>query len=587
MRARGLFRTIVFRAASLIIACTALGCGSTTTSVTGPSGEKCEISVSNNPSELPASGGTGTLTVATSRDCTWSASTDAPWVSLTATSGQGAATVTYSVLPNPNGTPRRSQIVVAQHNVDVVQAPAPCRYDVSPATVTVDAAEHQIAIAVNSPNGCAWTVRSEVPWIGRATPTDGSGSGTVRFTAAANATEARTGTVLVANATVRVNQAAGSSGTPTPPLPEPTPAPTPTPTPTPAPTPPPSPPPTPGCSYDVAPGRTSLAAAGDDITVAVTAPTGCAWSASSNASWISIASGGAGSGSGSVRVSVSANNGAAARTGTISVAGQTVTIEQQARPQPCTYRLTPASRDVGADPDAFAVDVAAPSGCAWTASTDAPWISIVGGTSGSGSGNFRVATSANAGGPRSGTVRVATETLTVQQAGACTYSIKPNDYHAGRGPDTISIDVSAPSGCGWTAVTDAAWVTIAAGSIGVGNGTVRLEIPANNGAARTAVVTIAGKTFTVLQNAACVPTIKPGHYDAGRGPDDILIRVNADPGCTWTAASTVPWVSVAEGASGSGDGTVRLLVQPNSGDARAVTLTIAGQPFALTQKGDK
>jgi hypothetical protein len=571
MPAGRVFRSTAFRAALLATACTALGCGSTTTSVTGPSGEKCEISVSNNPSELPASGGTGTLTVATSRDCTWSASTEAPWVSLTATSGQGAATVNYSVLPNPNGTPRRSQIVVAQHNVDVSQAPAPCRYDVSPSTVTVDAAEHQVAITVTSPNGCAWTVRSEVPWIGRATPADGTGSGTVRFTAAANATDARTGTVLVANATVRVNQAAGSAGSPTQPPP-------PTPTPTPM--------PTPGCSYDVAPARASVAATGDEVAVAVTAPTGCAWSASSNVPWIIIASGGGGSGSGSVRVSASTNNGAAARTGTISVAGQTVTIEQQASAQLCSYRLTPASRDVGSDPDAFAVDVAAPSGCAWTASSDVPWIGIVGGSSGSGTGSLRVATSGNAGGPRSGTVRVATETLTVQQAGACTYSIKPNDYHAGRGPDTVSIDVSTANGCGWTAVTSAPWVTVAAGSSGVGTGVVRLEIPANNGPARTAVVTIAGKPFTLLQNG-CAPTIKPGHYDAGRGPDNVEIHVNADAGCTWTAASPVSWVSVAEGASGSGDGIVRLLVQPNSDAPRAVTLTIAGQPFALTQKGEK
>ena len=130
-------------------------------------------------------------------------------------------------------------------------------------------------------------------------------------------------------------------------------------------------------------------------------------------------------------------------------------------------------------------------------------------------------------------------------------------------------------------------MTVAAGSSGVGNGTVRLEITANNGQARTALVTIAGKPFTLLQNGACAPTIKPGHYDAGRGPDDVLIHVNAEPGCTWTAASTVSWVSVADGAAGSGDGNVRLLVQPNGGNPRAVTLTIAGQPFALTQKGGK
>jgi hypothetical protein len=379
---------------------------------------------------------------------------------------------------------------------------------------------------------------------------------------------------------VGFNKWAGAAATP-----RRAPAPTPEPTPTPTPTPTPSPSPTPTCSYDVAPVRTSVAPAGDEVTFTVTSASGCAWATSGNVSWVTIVSGATGTGSGSVRVSVSPNNGAA-RTGTMSVAGQTITIDQQARPAPtCSYRLAPTSRAVGADPDAFAVDVTAPSACTWTASSDVAWITVVSGGSGSGTGTLRVATSGNTGGPRSGTVRVATETLTVQQAGACTYSIKPNDYHAGRGPEAITIDVAAPGGCGWTTATDAPWVTVAAGASGVGNGVVRLEIPANNGPARTAVVTIAGKPFTLTQNGGCAPTIKPGHYDAGRGPDDVRIRVSADPGCTWTAASTVSWVSVADGATGSGDGTVRLLLEPNSGAPRAVTLTIAGQPFALTQEG--
>jgi hypothetical protein len=100
-------------------------------------------------------------------------------------------------------------------------------------------------------------------------------------------------------------------------------------------------------------------------------------------------------------------------------------------------------------------------------------------------------------------------------------------------------------------------------------------------------VTIAGIAFTLLQNGLCAPAIKPGYYDAGRGPDDITIHVTAEDGCTWTAASTVSWVAVTQGASGSGDGIVHLAVQPNSGSARAVTLTIAGQPFALTQLGSR
>src|SRR4029079_16005069 len=97
-------------------------------------------------------------------------------------------------------------------------------------------------------------------------------------------------------------------------------------------------------------------------------------------------------------------------------------------------RLTPASRSVGADPDTFAVDGSTPAGCAWAASSGVPWITIGAGAAGAGSGTLRVATSGNTSGPRSGTVRFATETLTVQQAGACTFSIKPTDYHAARGP---------------------------------------------------------------------------------------------------------------------------------------------------------
>jgi hypothetical protein len=186
-------------------------------------------------------------------------------------------------------------------------------------------------------------------------------------------------------------------------------------------------------------------------------------------------------------------------------------------------------------------------------------------------------------------VRVASETLTVhQERGACTYSIKPAYYNAGRGPDDILIDVTAESGCAWTATTDASWVTVESGRSGSGNGSVRLLIPANSGPPRTALVTIAGHTFTLSQNGLCTPSIKPGNYHAGRGPDDIRIVVTAEAGCAWTAASSVSWVTVAEGRTGSGSGIVRLLVQANSAAAaRSVTLTIAGQPFELRQNGSQ
>jgi hypothetical protein len=87
--------------------------------------------------------------------------------------------------------------------------------------------------------------------------------------------------------------------------------------------------------------------------------------------------------------------------------------------------------------------------------------------------------------------------------------------------------------------------------------------------------------------AGCTPSIKPRDYHAGRGPDDIRIDVKAESGCSWTSSSSVPWVVIVEGRSGSGDGTVRLFVAPNDGPPRETTLTIASQPFELKQAGSR
>jgi all-beta uncharacterized protein/BACON domain-containing protein len=484
------------RAAALASACAAAGCGSATTSVVQPSGTKCDVTATSSTPELPSAGGTGSVAVVTSRDCQWSASADAAWVTLTTTSGQGPGTISFSVPANPAGTRRRAHVTVGQQSVDVAQAAAPCRYDASPSSLSVDAAGRQVTIALSSLDGCAWTARSDSPWIAGISPASGAGSATVRATVLANAAEARAGALTIGDAAVRITQSAPADATPAP-----SPAP-----PSPAPPPPEPPPPAP--------------------------------------------------------------------------------------PPACTYRLAPAARNVGRAADAFSVGISAPPACTWSVSSDASWITVIDGRSGSGDGSFRLAVAANNGAPRTGTVRAATETFSVQQAGGeCRYSIKPANYHAGRGPDDIRIDVTADEGCAWTTSTSADWVTVADGRSGAGNGSVRLVIPANAGEARTATVVIANTTFTLRQDGSpsCSSdtSIKPTNYHAGRGPDDIKIKVKARDECTWTSTSPVDWVTVIQGAIGSGDGDVRLIVLPNFGPDRSATLTIAGQPFDLRQDGPR
>jgi phage tail protein X len=83
-----------------------------------------------------------------------------------------------------------------------------------------------------------------------------------------------------------------------------------------------------GCTYNIAPSLQTFVEAGGAGNVTVTAGAGCAWSAASQSAWIVINSGSSGSGNGTVQFTVGANSGST-RTGTLIVAGQTVTVHQE------------------------------------------------------------------------------------------------------------------------------------------------------------------------------------------------------------------------------------------------------------------
>jgi len=90
------------------------------------------------------------------------------------------------------------------------------------------------------------------------------------------------------------------------------------------------------CTYVLVPGSDDFAAAGGSGAVFVDTETKpgasdstCPWRATSNASWIAITSGSEGRRDGDVHFTVAVNTGAA-RQGTITVAGQTFTVNQDA-----------------------------------------------------------------------------------------------------------------------------------------------------------------------------------------------------------------------------------------------------------------
>jgi len=62
--------------------------------------------------------------------------------------------------------------------------------------------------------------------------------------------------------------------------------------------------------------------------------------------------------------------------------------------------------------------------------------------------------------------------------------------------------------------------------------------------------------------------------------------VQTSDACAWAAQSTVPWITVTGGASGSGNGSVKFDVakNPPHGDARTGTIVIGTETFTVTQK---
>jgi uncharacterized protein (TIGR03437 family) len=84
----------------------------------------------------------------------------------------------------------------------------------------------------------------------------------------------------------------------------------------------------------------------------------------------------------------------------------------------CNITLTPSSLSLGAGGGAATITVNTASGCSWSASTNAPWISFSSATSGRGTANLGVSIAANTGAARSATLNIGGATATIQQAGA-------------------------------------------------------------------------------------------------------------------------------------------------------------------------
>jgi len=115
----------------------------------------------------------------------------------------------------------------------------------------------------------------------------------------------------------------------------------------------------PQCAYSIDPTSVTIPAAGGGLSINVTASAGCGWTATSNADWI-IVNNGSGTGSETATFTVQANS-VAVRTGTITVAGQNVTVTQTALPTLSINNILLNEGNSGTNPFVFTVTLSAAS----------------------------------------------------------------------------------------------------------------------------------------------------------------------------------------------------------------------------------
>jgi trimeric autotransporter adhesin len=198
-----------------------------------------------------------------------------------------ASAVSYQTL-------EKAVTVVGNTRVDFVLQRAPgCAYTLSPTAQNVPASGGSFSLTATSNTSdpsCTWSASTTTPWI-TVGATAGTSPSTITFTAAANPTAAvRSGTIRVSwsggFADSTITQSAGT------------------------------------CSFVLNPQSNTVPAAGGNFAFTVTpSDNSCAWTATADVTWISVASAQSGTGVGTVSYAVQSYAGSTPRLGNIVITG--------------------------------------------------------------------------------------------------------------------------------------------------------------------------------------------------------------------------------------------------------------------------
>ena len=242
----------------------------------------------------------------------------------------------------------------------------------------------------------------------------------------------------------------------------------------------------------------------------------------------------------------------------------------------CTWSLSPTGASVGSAAGTGSVGVTTQSGCAWNVASNAAWLTA--GTS-TGSGTLGYSYGANTGPARSGTLTIGGLAFTLSQASGCAYALGTTSVSASAAGASGSTTLSTSSGCTWTASSSASWLALTTAASGSGSAAVGYSVAANTGAARSANITVGGRTLLVSQDAGVAPP---------PAPSVIALSTTAiNFGTVTVGRSTSKSVTLTNKGSGTGSIASLAIAGANPGDfslrgCSAGTALAAGGSCTLT-----
>jgi len=501
---------------------------------------------------VPETGGSESFSVTfNNQACEWTATTTAAWIQISTPSGTGDGTIEYVVAANPSAEPRTGTISIgeAEHTVNQQASCAVLALDPSEATLDATGGSGMVSVVTSRPD-CEWTATTNATWIALENAS-GTGAGTFDYTVGEyDGIVDRTGVVTVGERTFTITQSSS-------------------------------------CVITLDPTEASFEFAGGSGSIAVsTSLETCEWTATTEASWITIVSG-SGAGEGTVEYDVAPWDGPVDRTGTISIGDSEFPVVQTAACVIEELGPDPGTFGPGGGMDEFTVTTSTPE-CAWTVESDADWL-VLSPTEGVGTGSVMFTVPVYSGSTdRTATVTVGDKSITIDQSAFCSVvDIDPLEqtFEPVGGSGSIAVTTSTTN-CEWTATTEADWVTIGEAS-GTGNGTVEYTVAENSTSEeRVATITIGDSPFTVRQQTAgcvveaLVPASADYPVEGGNGSFSITLN---DETCTWTAVSDVPWITV-DTPSGDGSAAIAYTVAENGGiTQREGTITVLGESHTVVQ----